>query len=60
MTEERPPTAEEIQILRDNLNEHIEDNGTGSIRNFKIVTDKQSDFPLYFQSFFIPKTWRDF
>ena len=29
MTEERPPTTEEIQILRDHVNEHIKENGSG-------------------------------
>ena len=47
MTEERPPTAEEIQILRDNLNEHIAGNGSGS-KILDIVTENDQKLMAIF------------
>jgi len=52
MTEERPPTTEEIQILRDHVNEHIKENGSDlfhpkDVERFLVEDDYVSRFFMH-------------
>ena len=54
MTEERPPTTEEIQILRDHVNEHIKENGSG--KSLLLIVMSIFQWQLSFQAdLFHPK-----